>query len=94
LDLAESFPHLLNIHDEILIAVDPTLDELRRAKIRLSMACGPQGVVSEAFDWACVIKPSEITVSRTLWDEEPDGICPDFWKRVEADDNSVLDLLP
>jgi DNA polymerase III epsilon subunit-like protein len=86
--------HLLNIHDEILIACNPDVNELRHARNSLVAACGPGGQVSNLFDWACVIKPSDITVSRTLWDEEPDGICPDFWKRIDAGDKTVLDLLP
>ena len=90
----------LNIHDELLLAIDHHVSEsalcnnLIRARDAMIEVCSPGGVVSQMFDWAAVIDPKKITVSATLWDSDPDDICPDFWKRIEAHDYSVLDLLP
>lgn len=90
----------LNIHDELLLAIDHRVSEselctnLVRARDAMIEVCSPGGAVSNVFDWAAVIDPKKITVSATLWDSDPDDICPDFWKRIESHDYSVLDLLP
>jgi hypothetical protein len=91
----------LNIHDELLLAVPHAgvsdydlCNALVAAKKAMVEVCSPGGGVSNVFDWAAVIDPSKITVSATLWDSDPDDICPDFWKRIENHDFSVLDLLP
>jgi len=84
----------LNVHDEGLIACPPDLPTLLRARDALSDTFRPGGYVSGLFDWACVMDPQKITLSRTLWDEDPEAIDPDLWGRVARGDATVLDILP
>jgi hypothetical protein len=90
----DGWPAPLNVHDEGLIAVPPDCGTIVRARDAMAETFGPGGYVSKDFGWACVMEPKKITVSKTMWDADPDDICPDFWKRVEAGDQSVLDLCP
>lgn len=84
----------LNVHDEGLIACPPDLGVILAARDALADTFRPGGFVSRKFDWACVMDPRQITLSRTLWDEEPDAIDPDLWGRIARGDKTVLDILP
>lgn len=90
------WPYLLNVHDEGLIAV-PEHDTAAMCHARNQMieTFKPNGyVANQGFEWACIMDPSKVTLSRTLWDEDPDDIAPLMWDRIAAGDKSVLDLLP
>ena len=89
--------HVMDVHDEGLAAVRLDADVLTnvaRARADMTEIFKPGGFVAQKFDWACVMDPKKITISRTLWDEDPADFCPDLWDRVAAGDMSVLDLLP
>lgn len=90
------WPYVLDVHDEGLIAVPTDLDiaALDTAREWLDETFKPNGFVAQKFDWACVMDPKKITVSKTLWDEDPGDFCPDLWDRIRAGDKSVLALLP
>jgi hypothetical protein len=88
---------VLDVHDEGLVAVpsdDAFVGGLNNAREWLEDTFKPGGFVAQKFDWACVMDPKKITVSKTLWDEDPADFCPDLWDRIRAGDKSVLDLLP
>lgn len=90
------WPYVLDVHDEGLIAVPTDLEmgALDAARASLDETFTPGGFVSQKYDWACVMDPKKITVSRTLWDEDPDAIDPHLWDRIRANDKTVLDVLP
>lgn len=91
------FPYVLDVHDEGLIAVPTNGSEMTLLPIArdcMEAVFKPGGFVAQKYDWACVMDPKKITVSRTLWDADPAEIDPNLWDRIRAADKTVLDLLP
>lgn len=88
------YPYILNVHDEVLLAVPNTAASVAAARTALLDVYGPGGVVSKQWGWTCVMDPMEINVSRSLWEEDVLKIDPYFWTKLEMGDASVLTRIP
>ncbi len=94
----------LHVHDEVLLIVDRTREAVLKAKEILVSVFGPTN--SHPMDWAVLIKPDEISVTESLWEDEVDIMKPvrdektgvvkggDRWGRIERDDPGCFDCLP
>lgn len=90
LALCDRHRYILNVHDEVLLAVPFTCPDVLRAMLDLVRVYGPGGVVSKKWGWTCLINPDEVNVSRSLWEDDVRGIAPDFWSRIAAGDSGLL----
>lgn len=77
----------LSIHDEVFILAPATAEGIMAARRDMLRVFGPSGSVG--FDWAILIDPKAVTVSRSLWDDE-DWCKKTFWPRLESGDESVI----
>lgn len=71
-----------SVHDEILLIVPRQRDAVLCARADLLEVMSPRGPLG--LKWAFYAKPSEITVTRTLWEDETEAA--KAWKKLEADD--------
>jgi hypothetical protein len=83
----QGYDQILNVHDEVLIPVAPTVAEVLRARDAMARTFAPGGIVAQQFGWAAVMAPKELNVSRSLYESE----YPDLWSRLEAGDVKMLD---
>lgn len=88
------YQHILNVHDEVLLAVPDRYIDVLYARDNLLTVYGPGGIVSKKWDWTCVMNPDEINVSRSLWEEDVLDIDPQFWDKLKEGDDSVLTRIP
>lgn len=87
------FPYILHVHDEVLLVVPRTRAEVLRAKAELLAVFGPGGYVAQrGWDWSVIIKPGDVTMSRTLWESEE--WAARAWPRLESGDETVFGELP
>jgi hypothetical protein len=93
LAMQDSYPRVLNVHDEVLLPVAPDCAAVDAARQALVDTYGPGGVTS-CYKWAAVMDPREVNVSRSLYEVDWQKIDPAFWQRIRAGDKTVLDLLP
>ena len=96
--------NVLHVHDEVLLIVDRTREAVLEAKEKLIAVFGPKA--GHPMDWAMLIKPNEITVTQSLWEEEVDIQVPkldeksgkmvggDRWGKIERNEPGCLDDLP
>ncbi len=71
-----------SVHDEILLLVRRDRDAILKARADLLEVMSPKGPLG--FGWAFYAKPSEVTVTRTMY-EDPDTSAI-AWKKLEAND--------
>ena len=98
------FPDVLHIHDELLIIVPRKRENVLAARDAMVKIIGPNGYAP--LGWAVLVKPSEISVTESMWESEEDITPPyldkktntmkggDRWGKIERDDPGCLDNLP
>jgi hypothetical protein len=98
------FPDVLHVHDEILIIVPRNRDAVLAARDAMVRVFGPQG--SSPLGWATLVKPDEISVTESMWEDELDVVQPfvdpktgetkggDRWGKIERNEPGCLDNLP
>lgn len=97
------FPDCLHIHDEALLIVPKRRDAVLAAREALLTAFGPNN--TSPFGWATIIKPEEITVTQSLFEDEKDvewkyndktGLYEGGrrWQRIEGNEADMFDGLP
>ena len=93
--------NVLHIHDEIMIICDRNRQAVLDARDQLTSVYGPKS--THPLDWAVLIKPSDISVTSSLWEEELDLLPPtekngfkgnDRWRKIEEGVEGCLDNLP
>lgn len=97
------FPNVLHIHDEILIICEKSQKEVLAAREALIKVSGPKS--TNPLGWACLINPSGINVSQSMYEDEEDSMVPkldektgkmvggDRWGRIERNEVGCLDNL-
>lgn len=94
---------ILHVHDEVLIITDRKREAVLAAKRQLIDVFGPKA--GHPLDWAILIKPEEISVTQSLWEEETDIMHffdeqkqewkgGDRWGKIERGDSDMFDNLP
>jgi hypothetical protein len=105
LDLKNRFgiTNVLHIHDEVMIICDRNRQAVMDAKKHLLDVFGPKS--SHPLSWAVLIKPDEVSVTRSLWESEDDikwkknpesGLYEggNRWGRIEANAEDMFANLP
>lgn len=98
----DGFPDAIHIHDEILLIVERKREAVLKARDAIIRAAGPNHPLS--FGWALLIKPNEITVTESLWEDEDDIAKPytnkkgylvgnDRWGKIERNEPGMFDNL-
>jgi len=87
--LEPEYPLQLSVHDAGMLIVPQDIPSIVKAKRDLLRVFGPGNTLG--FDWAVLMNPAEINVSKTLYEVEQSA---DWWKRLEAGDTSLLTSLP
>lgn len=62
--------NILHVHDEVLLIVDRKRESVLAAKQQLIDVFGPKA--GHPLDWSVLIKPDEISVTQSLWEDEDD----------------------
>jgi hypothetical protein len=95
--------NVLHVHDEALIIADKNRNAVLAAKEQLTKVFGPKA--GNPLDWAILIKPEEISVTQSLWEDE-DDIKHEFdkekqiwkggdrWGRIERNEPDMFKDLP
>lgn len=98
------FADTIHIHDEALLVVPRTRHDVLAARDALIQIFGPGG--RSPLGWATIIRPDEITITRSLWEEESDIAIPklnektglieggDRWGKIERNESGCLENLP
>jgi hypothetical protein len=84
------YRHILSVHDELLLAVPRTVDAVLGARNDLLRVMGPGGELADAWKWSVVINPDEISVSRTLYEDQQK---PEWWEALRLHPE-YLEALP
>lgn len=84
------YPYVLNVHDEIQPIVPRRIDAVLEARQCMIDVFGPGNTLG--YDWAVLIRPGEITITQSLWEDE--ALCAALWRRIEAGDTTALQELP
>lgn len=85
---------VIHVHDEALILVPKTRNNILHARAALLSVFGATS--GHSMSWAAYMKPEEISVTESFWEEESD-IDPkkgNRWARIEADAPGCLNDLP
>lgn len=82
--------HIHSIHDEILIVCPREPKAVLKARADLAEVMSPKGPLG--LGWAFYAKPSDITISRSLWEDEKDSAAR--WPRIELNEPNCLENLP
>lgn len=86
-------PYILHVHDEVMIVTHRTPAAMLAARQDMIDVFGPGGWISrQGWDWAVVVKPDDITMSRTLYDDEKWS--QQAWAKLMTGDASPLGELP
>jgi len=87
------YPYILHVHDEVMMLVPRDRDAVLQARKDMIEVFGPGGyVASKGWDWSAIIKPGDITMSRTLYEDEK--WAGSAWTRLAQGDLSVFKELP
>ncbi len=84
----------LHIHDEILLIVDRKRETILAARDAMVSVFGPGSC--HPLNWACLVKPSEISVTESIYESE-DDFNPkkgNRWGRIEENTPDCLENLP
>jgi hypothetical protein len=87
--LESAHPLQMSVHDAAMLIVRQDRESILRARADLLAVFGPGN--SLGFDWAVLMNPAEINVSKTLYEVEQGA---DWWARLKAGDESLLTSLP
>lgn len=94
---------VLHVHDEVLLIVDKNREAVLKAKDQITKVFGPNA--GNPLDWAILIKPEEISITQSLWEDE-DDLKHEFdkekqiwkgnnrWGKIEAGTADMFDSLP
>jgi hypothetical protein len=85
---------VIHIHDEVFLIVPRKREAVLAARDALLTTFGPNHKLP--YGWAVLVKPKEITVTESLWEEESD-VDPkvgDRWGKIERNDPDCLEDLP
>ena len=97
-------PDVIHVHDELLVITERKREAVLSARDALLQIFGPKG--RSPLGWATLIKPDEISVSESMWDDEMDIALPKFnektgqveggdrWGKIERNDPGCLENLP
>ena len=95
---------ILHVHDEVMLVVPRQRDTVFAARAALLSIFGPAG--SHPMSWTMLMKPEEITVTQSLWEDALDVAVPhrdpvsgiilggDRWGRLERNEPTALEELP
>lgn len=95
------WPDVIHIHDEIMIICKRDRQTVLAARDALTAAFGPNHKMPHK--WAILVKPEEITVTESMWEEESDIQVPneknkfkgnDRWGKIERNEAGCLENLP
>lgn len=95
------WPDVVHIHDEIMIICKRDRQTVLAARDALTQAFGPNHKMPHK--WAILVKPEEITVTESMWEEETDIMVPteknkfkgnDRWGKIERNEAGCLENLP
>jgi hypothetical protein len=103
LQLAHEFGwhNILHIHDEIMIICDKNQVAVLAARDALLRVFGPKS--NHPMTWAVLIKPDEVSVTSSMWEDDLDLQPPteknkfkgfDRWRKIEQGTPDCLDNLP
>lgn len=82
---------ILHIHDEIMLVVPTDRAAVLNARDTLLDVYGAGN--SLGYDWAVAVDPGEVSVTKSLWEDE-DDIKNGRWDRIEQNVPGCLDNLP
>jgi hypothetical protein len=86
-------PYVLHVHDEVMIISRRDRQSVLQARDDLLRVYGPGGYVAQqGWDWSVVIKPDEVGLSRTLYEDEKWSAAA--FAKLDAGDDSPLGELP
>lgn len=98
------YTDILHVHDEVMLVVPRQRDTVIAARAALLSIFGPTG--THPMGWTMLMKPEEITVTQSLWEDALDVAVPrldpatglmlggDRWGRLERNDSDALADLP
>lgn len=98
------YADILHVHDEVMLVVPRQRDTVIAARTALLSIFGPTG--THPMGWTMLMKPEEITVTQSLWEDALDVAVPrldpatglmlggDRWGRLERNDSDALEDLP
>jgi len=97
--------NILHIHDEVMLIVDRKREAVLKAKETLLSVFGPGS--GHPLGWAIVIKPEEVTITESMWEDEMDVAVPaldaktgkmskgnDRWGKIERNEKDMFAMLP
>ncbi len=99
-----NFTDILHVHDEVMLVVPRQRDAVLAARAALLSIFGPSG--THPMSWTMLMKPEEITVTQSLWEDAIDVAEPcrdpvsghlfggDRWGRLERNADDALKDLP
>lgn len=94
-------PNVLHIHDEIMIICKRDRESVLKAREDLLAVFGPQSY--NPLGWAILVKPDEVTVTESMYEDEVDLQAPsekngmkgfDRWRKIEQNTADCLAQLP
>ena len=80
------YPYQLSVHDELMPVVPRKTDQIIRAKENMASVFGEGNDLG--FDWAVYIKPGDITVTESLYEDEK--LAKEQWPKIYAGETEVL----
>jgi hypothetical protein len=97
------FPNCIHVHDEILIITPRNREAVLAAREAMLKVFGPHG--NSPLGWATLVKPDEISITESMWEEETDIMLPfvnkegktignDRWGKIERNEPGCLNNLP
>jgi hypothetical protein len=87
--LKDRWPYQLTVHDELLLVAPRDRDSVLQARDDLLRVCGPGNKLG--YGWGFQIAPDEISVSRTLYEDQQSA---QWWADLEAGNEQLLEALP
>jgi hypothetical protein len=100
------YEDILHVHDEVMLLVPRQREAVLRAKDDILKVFGPEAK-DKPLKWAVLIKPDEVTVTQSLYEDESDIAVtlkdkvtgdvrpgPDRWGKILAGAPGCLDNLP
>lgn len=70
------YQNILHIHDEVMLVTDRNREAVLAARKALLDVFGPGA--GHPLDWAILIKPEEVTITESMWEDESDVALPKF----------------
>lgn len=88
------YSDVIHIHDEAFLIVDKNRASVLHAREALLKVFGPGHTLS--CGWAALVKPKEISVTESMWEEEADfdPTKGNRWGRIEQNEPDCLENLP